>query len=130
MERRPIVYYLVNTLTAARSLLIYAAISINMVTGETDIPIGLVYANGLIDMIDGRLARHFGVTSLEGRKLDATGDSLSIGAFVGLIGAEALPANLFPLGGLLTAVTAAMIYPSLLGRHSVIHREGEIAPTA
>jgi phosphatidylglycerophosphate synthase len=125
IEKKAIAYYLVNGLTMSRSFMMYAALAVDMVTGNNDIPKYLLWANIGVDIIDGKLARHFGVTSPEGRMLDITGDCLVIGGGIGLAFNALLPERFNSVGAVATAVSAVLAYPFFVDAHNRLHKEDQ-----
>ncbi|MEM5518757.1 CDP-alcohol phosphatidyltransferase family protein [Henriciella sp. AS95] len=89
-----------NTVTIFRLLLTLPFFALLALNGPGWLALGLFLACGLLDIVDGKLARHLGETSRLGAMLDLLGDRmLTLAAVMGLIlaGTLSLPASMAAL---------------------------------
>lgn len=89
-----------NTVTTFRLALTLPFFALLAMTGPDWVPLGLFLACGLLDIVDGKLARHLDETSRLGAMLDLLGDRmLTLAAVMGLIlaGTLSLPASIAAL---------------------------------
>ncbi len=86
MGERKLEYWIVNGITVSRSLLSLAAVSMIATRESNLMAAGLftIIAAVSLDLIDGKLARHWGVQSQEGGYRDALADVTMVTA--GLLG--------------------------------------------